>query len=32
LVAQGMAVETLEVYRRMRPRVDPVRVAELEAR
>ncbi|HKS55227.1 MAG TPA: uroporphyrinogen-III synthase [Steroidobacteraceae bacterium] len=31
-VAQGMAVETLEVYRRMRPQVDAARVAEVEAR
>jgi uroporphyrinogen-III synthase len=31
-VAQGMVVETLEVYRRVRPQVDPARVAELEAR
>lgn len=31
-VAQGMVVETLEVYRRVRPRVDPDRVAELETR
>jgi uroporphyrinogen-III synthase len=31
-VAQGMAVETLEVYRRVRPQADPERVAELEAR
>lgn len=31
-VAQGMAVETLEVYRRVRPEVDAARVAEVEAR
>jgi uroporphyrinogen-III synthase len=31
-VAQGMAVETLEVYRRVRPVVDAARVAEIEAR
>jgi uroporphyrinogen-III synthase len=31
-VAQGMTVETLEVYRRKRPHVDAARVAELEAR
>jgi uroporphyrinogen-III synthase len=31
-VAHGMAVETREVYRRVRPRVDPSRVAEVEAR
>jgi uroporphyrinogen-III synthase len=31
-VAQGMAVETLEVYRRVRPQVDAARVAELETR
>jgi uroporphyrinogen-III synthase len=31
-VAQGMAVETLEVYRRVRPQVDAERIAELEAR
>ena len=30
-VAQGMTVETLEVYRRMRPQVDATRVAEVEA-
>jgi len=31
-VAQGMAVETLEVYRRVRPHADASQVAELEAR
>jgi uroporphyrinogen-III synthase len=31
-VAQGMTVETLEVYRRMRPQVDAARVNEVEAR
>lgn len=31
-VAQGMSVETLEVYRRMRPQVDAARVAEVEVR
>ena len=31
-LAQGMTVETLEVYRRKRPHVDAARVAELEAR
>ena len=31
-VAQGMVVETLEVYRRVRPQVDPEQVAALEAR
>jgi uroporphyrinogen-III synthase len=31
-VSQGMTVETLEVYRRLRPQVDAARVAELEAR
>jgi uroporphyrinogen-III synthase len=31
-VAHGMAVETREVYRRVRPNVDAGRVAELEAR
>jgi len=31
-VAQGMAVETLEVYRRVRPALDAARVAEIEAR
>jgi uroporphyrinogen-III synthase len=31
-VARGMAVETLEVYRRVRPQVDAARIAELEAR
>ena len=30
--AQGMAVEILEVYRRVRPQVDAARIAELEAR
>jgi uroporphyrinogen-III synthase len=30
--AQGMVVETIEVYRRVRPQVDPTQVAELEAR
>ena len=31
-VANGMAVETREVYRRVRPDVDAARVAEVEAR
>jgi uroporphyrinogen-III synthase len=31
-VAQGMTVETLEVYRRMRTQVDAARVNEVEAR
>lgn len=31
-VAQGMSVETREVYRRVRPIVDAARVAEVEAR
>jgi uroporphyrinogen-III synthase len=31
-VAQGMSVETREVYRRRRPTVDAARVAEVEAR
>ena len=31
-VAHGMAVETREVYRRVRPNVDAARVAEVEAR
>jgi uroporphyrinogen-III synthase len=31
-VAQGMVVETREVYRRVRPNVDAGRVAEIEAR
>jgi uroporphyrinogen-III synthase len=31
-IAQGMSVETREVYRRLRPQVDAGRVAEIEAR
>ena len=31
-VAQGMVVETREVYRRVRPNVDAAKVAEVEAR
>jgi len=31
-VAQGMSVESFEVYRRVRPQVQPERVAEIEAR
>ena len=31
-VAQGMSVETREVYRRVRPNVDAAKVAEVEAR
>jgi uroporphyrinogen-III synthase len=31
-VAQGLVVETLEVYRRVRPQLDAGRVADLEAR
>jgi uroporphyrinogen-III synthase len=31
-VAQGMAVETLEVYRRVRPQADAAQVAGIEAR
>jgi uroporphyrinogen-III synthase len=31
-IAQGMSVETREVYRRLRPQVDAGRIAEIEAR